>query len=294
MPSPRLVKAALALALAGATACSAEMETYTSDAESGSTHALISVERSAVAGDAGSARAGALAGFVRMPADTDAQSVLGWVGLAVELPAPGQCAARLDATATPRGAMAATAHLELIDAGNVTLSAGDGELTLAPRAFPTVTDRISGVMYTTRDRSAEPLPAGARYQIRASGGAARAPLAVDADAPPALESVTVGGLPLEELTELAIGAPVDVTWNVGARGDLVVVELAPASGAPATLCAFADEAGVGSVPAGVLERAGSGRFAVHRVRRVGFAAPGVDDGQLRFDFERVASVTFTE
>ncbi len=290
-PTPS-VAALLAIALLGATACSAEMEDYTADAETGSTHALITVDRSVAADGTSTPRAGAIAGFVRMPADADARAVLGLVGLGPQLPAPGQCSARLDPGTGSHNAMAATGRVEFMDAGDVTVDAGDGALTLAPRAFPTVTDRISGVMYTTRDRSADPLPAGVRYAIRTTGSDGVSPISVAADAPPALDGVTVGGLPLQDVRKVSTSAPVDVTWNVGASGDLVYVELVAADGTNSTLCAFRDDSGAGTVPAGAFDRAGPGRLSVHRVRTRDFTTAGVDQGQLRFDFERAATIAF--
>lgn len=288
------VAALLAIALLGATACSAEMEDYTSDAETGSTHALITVDRSVAADGTSTPRAGAVAGFVRMPANADARAVLGLVGLGQQLPAPGQCSARLDPTAGSRTAMAAAGHVEFMDAGDVTVDAGGGSLTLAPRAFPTVTDRISGVMYTTRDRSADPLPAGVRYAIRTTGSDGVAPISVEANAPPPLDGVTVGGMPLQELRTVSTSAPVDVTWNVGTSGDLVYVELVAADGTNSTLCTFRDDTGAGTVPGGAFDRVGAGRLSVHRVRTTDFVAAGVDHGQLRFDFERAANIAFGE
>lgn len=286
------LSALVAVAVLGATACSANTEDYTSDAETGSTHAFITVDRSVAADGTGSPRAGAIAGFVRMPAEADAHAVLAMVGLGLQLPAPGQCTSELDRNTGSRSTLAATGRVVFLDAGDVAVDTGDGPMTLAPRAFPTVTDRISGVMYTTRDRSAEPLPPGVRYVIRTSGGDGVAPVSVEANAPAPLDGITIGGVPLADVRSVPASAPVDVTWNVGAGGDLVYIELAAGDGSSTTLCTFKDDVGAGTVPAGAFERTAQGRLSVHRVRSREFTVAGVDQGELRFDFERAATVDF--
>ncbi len=268
--------------------CSAQTADYTTDADTGSTHALISIERSTAVDTDNATRAGALAGFLHTPADVDAQAALGVVGLAQKLPKPGQCAT------LPEGArLSSMGHVELLEAGDISVDVGGTATTLAPRAFPTVTDQVSGVMYTTRDCS-EPLPAGAHYTIRTSGGLSVAPLTLDADAPAQLDGVTVGGLPLSDVGALSTSQPVDVTWNVGQPGDLVYVELSRIDGSSSTLCSFRDDVGSGTIPAGMVTPSHSGRLSLHRVRERTFAAGDIQDVELRFDFELAANVSFIE
>jgi hypothetical protein len=277
--------------LFGALACSANPEAYTADADSGSTHALISVERSTTVGELEAPRAAALAGFVRVPPIVDAKSVMNLVGLGLELPAAGQCAR---ATRGPDGTtpLAPLGRVEFLEAGDVTLNAGGSATVLAPRAFPTVTDLVSGVVYTTRDRSAEPLPAGERYALRTEGTLAIPPLSVSERAPAALEGVTIGGLPLAEVSSIVATRPIDLTWNVGEAGDVVYVELSSGDGAASTVCTFRDEAGAGTVPPLSQDAVGAGTVELHRARSREFAGVGINRGELRFDFEIVTRVTF--
>lgn len=267
--------------------CSAETADYTADADTGSTHALVSIERS-TAVDSNTTRAGALAGFVHTPADVDAKAVLGMVGLAQKLPAPGQCR-QLPGTTR----LSSMGHVELLEAGDISVDVAGASTTLAPRAFPTVTDRVSGVMYTTRDRS-EPLPAAAHYTIQSSGGISVGPLTLEGDAPSPLDGVTAGGLPLSEVGALSTSQPVDVTWNVGEPGDLVYVELSRIDGSSSTVCSFRDDAGIGTIPAGSVTPSQNGRLSFHRLRQRTFAEGGIQDVELRFDFELAANVSFIE
>jgi hypothetical protein len=270
-------------------ACSAQVDDYETDASVGSTHALITVERTGSATAPATTSAGALAGFVRVPAGVDPRLATQLIGLEPDLPPVDTCR-----TSSDRGtssSLAGMGHVEFLEAGSVSVSAADSSTDLAPRAFPTVTDFISGVMYTTRERAAEPLPPDAPYTIRASGAFEIPALVVRASAPEALASVTIRGVPLAEVKTVLPGEPVDLTWNVGRPGDLVWLELSTPDNV-STVCAFRDEAGVGTVPAAAFSGTGNGRLSVHRTRTLDFAAQGLDRGVLRFDFELTADVSF--
>lgn len=273
----------------GLLACSAEVGDYGSDASVGSTHALITVERSTTADLRAGATAGALAGFVRVPAEVDAKLATQLLGLELALPPVDTC--RTVELNEPTGSLAGMGHVKFLEAGNVVLRAGANSTDLAPRAFPTVTDLISGVMYTTRGRSAEPLPAGKGYAFRASGGFEVAPMEAAAEAPDALSGVTVQGIPLGDVAVVATDVPQDLTWSVGHPGDIVWVRLSM-PGSAETICVFRDEAAVGTIPPRAFVGRGAGRFAVHRQRTVPFLAQGLDRGLVRFDFEVTASVEF--
>lgn len=283
MPAVLVLGAALS-----AFGCSAQTADYTTDADTGSTHALISIERSTAVDGDNATRAGALAGFLHTPADVDAQAALGMVGLAQTLPKPGQCTTLPGSTR-----VSSMGHVELLEAGDISVDVDGTSTTLAPRAFPTVTNQVSGVMYTTRDRS-EPLPAAAHYTIRTSGGLSVAPMTLEANAPAPLTGVTVGGLALSDVGALSTSQPVDVTWNVGSPGDLVYVELSRIDGSSSTLCSFRDDVGSGTIPAGAVTPSQNGRLSLHRVRERTFAAGGIQDVELRFDFELAANVSFIQ
>jgi hypothetical protein len=201
-----------ALALFGVMGCTDHVP-YTTDADTGSTHAFISVERSR-AGEV--ERAGALAGFAQMPATVDSAAVLSLVGWALELPPLGQCAAR-SRERDPSTPLSPIDHVEFLDAGEVKLETAGTGTTLAPHAFPTVTDLISGVVYTSRDRSSGALPAGTRYVVRTSGGHGVGPLLVSSEAPPSLGDVTAGGASLGSLDTVSAGRRLELIWKPGTR-----------------------------------------------------------------------------
>jgi hypothetical protein len=262
------------------------------DTETGSTHALLSIERLELESteEASSVRtSSALAGFAQLPAAIDSNAVLTLVGWNLELPRLGECKTNdREPNATP---LAPIDKIEFLEAGKVDVETHGEKIQLALRAFPTVTDLISGVVYTTRERTAD-LPASSQYVFRASGDGALQPLVVSARAPEALSGVTIGGVPLKQVREVSRTEPVDLTWNVGNADDVVYIELSSVDGLQSTLCAFSDTDGSGSVPEELDWYTGQGRLALHRVKAITLDGPGVENGELRFDFAVGADVVF--
>jgi hypothetical protein len=265
---------------------------YSSDAETGSTHGLITVERTQTENSSEPARATAFAGFVRTPPEVDANAVMHLAGFGLDLPAVGQCAG-LNHERDNTMPLSPLGRVEFLDAGDVVLRTASTSAALATRAFPAVTDLIAGVVYTTRDRTAEPLPAATSYSLSTSGGALR-PFNVNASAPALLSSISVGATALADLSSVATHAPLDISWSHGLAGDLVYVEFATQNGGTATRCTFRDEAGAGSVPANAFAGSGVGQLSLHRVHSETFTSGGVDAGEVRFDFEQSANVEFSD
>jgi len=290
--SPRLGVAAILMG-GIALACSAELDTYSTDADTGSTHAFISVQRTATVDSTTTTRADAFAGFLRVPADVDTRPLFEVLGLRSNRPVVGQC--KVGSDNKPTALASGVGRVELLEAGDVVLGSRGAETSLAPHALPSVSDSISGVVYTTRDRSAA-LPAGGSYAVRTTGGSAVPSLNINQDAPAELQTVTVGGVPLAEVDDLNTAQPVDLTWatTVNSPNDIIYAELATADGAISAICAFRDELGSGTIPAGTIQAAGPGRISLHRVRTTSFATPGVDVGEVSFDFEVAASLTFAQ
>ena len=209
------------------------------------------------------------------------EAVLESVGLKTAVPAVGQCVLSAEAPASYRG------HVELIQAGDVRVSAAGGTTALAPHAFPTVTDVVSGIVYTTRNQEADPFPAASDYTLKVDGELGS--ISVTRGAPSELTAITVNGLPLSDNIEFSASEPLDLTWSVGAPGDVVWVEVVTEDGS-SSHCTFRDDLGAASIAAGSLPP-GPARVALHRMRISEFSAPGLALGELRFDFEQSASVT---
>src|SRR5690606_13338158 len=238
-------------------------------------------------------RASALARFATV-SSANPERVLGLLDLSEDLPEPGRC---LEPAIDAQPSLATLGRVELLEAGDVSVSAAgpngapDQTTLLAPRAFPTVKDLVSGVVYSTRDQAAEPLPEGALYRVWSSGSVLLAPIDVSADAPEGPADVLIDGTPLAALSSLELRAAVGVSWTpssaAGNANDLLLFELS--DGVSSVLCSFEDRAGSGTVPQAALQgsglSAGSATLSVHRVRVVDFTSEGIDQGELRFDFE---------
>ncbi|HEY3233442.1 MAG TPA: hypothetical protein VGJ84_01920 [Polyangiaceae bacterium] len=274
------------LALLG---CSVEPETYSADADTGSTHALIVIERGESADTALTPRAGAVAGFVRLPPNVEAAAAMNFAGLDLRLPGVNQCSAR-DGGEHVHSSLGA--DVEFLEAGDISVNANKIQTVLAPRALPAVSDLLSGVVYTTRDQAADPLPAGVVYSVRATGGPEVPVLEVELAAPESLAGVTVGGAPLAEVSTVSAREPTDMTWAVGNPNDLIYVELGRAGVPGAIGCVFKDDVGAGTIPAQPALSGGEGRLSLRRIRSREFASAGIDHGELRFDFELIRTVRF--
>lgn len=174
-------------------------------------------------------------------------------------------------------------------------------ISLAPRAFPGVSSLASGVMYTSRDRDI-PLPAHAQYQVDIEGSSQVPAMSLRGTAPAYLTHVTVGGTPLEQVSQLSPGSPIDITWDTGSADDLVVVDVTNSLDGRAVLrCSYVDAAGAGTVPwvaplSELVEDSVRAELHVHRVRLVEATATAASgpsaEGQLRFDFELTRDVEF--
>ncbi|MES1175420.1 MAG: hypothetical protein ABUL62_13950 [Myxococcales bacterium] len=257
-----------------------------------STHALITVERSSSANSAEAPRAAAFAGFVRTPPEVDASAMLRLAGFGLDLPAVGLCA-EPSHDRLRKVPLSPLGRVEFLDAGDVSLRTSTTNALLATRALPAVTDLIAGVVYTTRDRAAEPLPPAANYTLSTSGGVLRA-FNVNAAAPPVLSDVSLANTSFAELTTVSPRNELRLSWAPGQSSDWVYVELTTHDGSATTRCTFRDDAGTGSVPAGAFAGSGAGEVSLHRVHSEPFASGGVDAGEVRFDFEQSANVEFTD
>lgn len=265
--------------------------------EPASLQAVLSIERMEHASSAETSSASAMAQFVVLPVDADAHQTLDAAGLRTRLPERRGCS-EAAAGASLRGGrehgQVFPEQLELLEAGEVSIVAGELVTRLALNLFPP-SGSASGVIYTTPDQSAA-LPPGLSYAIHATGSDAIPPLNIEQEAPSALRDVTIDGVPLERATSLTAGRPLDFTWTEGEASDRVFVELA---GADANvLCSFADDDGTGSVPAALTGKLGSDavRVALHRVRETVGAQepPRVDalivETMVRFDFELTSTL----
>src|SRR5260221_14047074 len=116
--------------------------------------------------------------------------------------------------------------VDLIAVGEVALEASQTRATLAARAFPDVVDLVSGVVYTTRDLVADPLPEQGVYAFKISGSPALAPMALEGRAPGPVDDLLVDGLPLTGQATALPRQNLFVPWKPHPGGELVHLYLA--------------------------------------------------------------------
>lgn len=286
----------------GALGCSVETEAYTVTEAAGSTHAIVQIQQ--VTSLDGTRRGDALAGFVRLPSMMERSTALRWAGLQEESIPPGQCRQRerqaessawLEHSAWPEGS-----RMELLDADSVRLSTPEGPHELAPYAVPHVTDWLRGVVYTSRDREAENLPAQAPYTIFAERIEGRIDWQGTYPSPQFPSEVTLAGQPWAEVQRLPWASYIDLTWtpDPSTEEDTLTVVL-ETEGLQWT-CSFSDEEGAGSIPltredgSPLLSLDKEVDLSVHRLRQLSQAGPeGLALTEVRFDFSILTRLTFT-
>jgi hypothetical protein len=200
--------------------------------EPASLQAVLSIERMENASRAETSSASAMAQFVVLPVDADAHQTLDAAGLRTQLPERRGCSEAAPGASLRGGrehGQVFPEQLELLEAGEVSIVAGEMVTRLALNLFPP-SGSASGVIYTTPDQSAA-LPPGLSYAIHATGSDAIPPLNIQQEAPSALRDVTIDGVPIERATALAAGQPLDFTWTEGETSDRVFVELSGADAA---------------------------------------------------------------
>jgi hypothetical protein len=279
---------------------------------SASLEAVLSIDRIEDAAHGEASAASAMAQFVILPSDADVHDTLSAAGLRSQLPERNGCVDQAEAALRAnRTGFALREPLELLEAGEVSIQVGEMLTRLALNSFPP-SGSASGVIYTTPDQSAAPLPADENYSIRATGAGNIPPISIAGRAPGVLADITVGGVPLERAPQLVAGQPLDLTWAEGSVGDRVVVELT--DGETNLFCAFPDEDGSGSLPGSLTAQlrpepsTGAVRLSVRRIREAMQAQadavqadttqadPTLEDGRdglslattVRFDFEVTA------
>lgn len=250
------------------------------------TSAVVIVERTVDATQG--TRAAASARFVRVAAPSSVVEGLRAIGASGELPPRGTCASIGSVT----GAVASdepAPYVELLDVGPVSLASGSNETHLLPRQLPDVTDVVTGVVYA---RATDPvgLPAGETYSVHVAGRPDLAAFDASAVAPADPSNIHVSGEnPDAGTLVLARGAAVQLTWTADASGDVVYADAQPA----AVRCVLAETDKDGdnrvraSLPASLFDERGS--LVVHRLHREPLRAPGLDSGEIRFDFARSIS-----
>lgn len=289
--------ASIVLSLLVLSACSVAAEADETADERLVVHALVQVRRTEALGE--EPRADALAGLIRVPDTADAAEVFALAGLRDRLPPVGQCLSGGELTeASPTEAELGLPSVELVPADTVQVLTPGGAHLLAPHAFPSVSDSIRGVIYTSRDQTAGSLPDGGRYEIVLRGAEGLENERAVHQGPGVPAGITIGGVPLAEVDSLT-SPDLDVTWTPS-ESTLDVLAARLRTGEGTYTCAFRDSDGFGSLslveaaramPSFAEGREARGTLSLHRIRAEASAAPGDTSViEVRFDFSLAREV----
>lgn len=292
-----LVRTILRVLGAGAVACTAAIGACSGPAvepsiqnEPSHTHVVATVERQATAGQSTNDELSVLLSALRMPQTLNSNRLLRLMGLLTDLPPLGSCEV-VDLANRASPSLSSVERIELLDVGDVSVVSAKRNLRLARQAFPTVTDFISGVVYTTRDRHADLLPIDDGISIVARGASRLKPFTLEIRNLPRLEHVQLDGIPLAQVTRVSLDNPLEVEWTRGSAEDIVWLEYAANNGRKVVSCAFPDIAGNAKVPGGLSLELGEARLTIHRLRSESVSVPGFDQADIRFDSRLVQAVT---
>jgi hypothetical protein len=213
--------------------------------------------------------------------------------------APLGCVAR-EAAQAP--AEVGSGAIELVDVGDMVMHVLDRGLPatvpLAARAFPDVGDLVSGVVYTSRDPNAQ-LPEGGSYLIETTGSADLEGFSIQVEAPSAPQNLRLAGVMADGVEDAVVvsAEPLGVSWEAGALGDRVLVEVLPVEddAVGAFRCIF-DDQGTATVPASYMAYAPGTELdvIVHRLRETTVKLPGVDEAVVDFDYAVLARIAISE
>jgi hypothetical protein len=161
-----------------------------------------------------------------------------------------------------------------------------------------VGDLVSGVVYTSRDPSAQ-LPEGGSYLIETTGSALMDGFFIQVDAPSAPQGLRLAGMVADGVDEAVVAAaqPLVIGWEAGVTSDRILLEVLPVDdgGAGAFRCVFEDD-GSATVPATYLAYAPGTELDViaHRLRETTVKLPGVDEAVVEFDYAVLARIAVGE
>jgi hypothetical protein len=265
--------------------------------ETGETHGFLRVERTLLAGPDGKQLEGrAAATFLRSVSPEAERPLVAarLVGALLEVPREPGCSPR--SQAEPALALRTLSPVDLVPAGELSVTSDEVTTALAARAYPDVAHLVSGIVYTSPDIVHDVQGSSGRLHFHASGSPAVAAFDAEARAPAALELLTVGGTAVDA-AEIALPARAEspaadlaIVWTpgepslaAGEPGDGEYLEVTTADGA-FLRCVPAVPGRVDLPPeVWATAQTGTTNVVLHRVRTQSFQAPGLASGTVQID-----------
>jgi hypothetical protein len=278
---PRLLGNAVAV-FAAVNACSGPAPEPPIENEPTRLQVVATVERQSVNGNDAGEDLAVLLSVLRIPQSVNIDRSLRLMGLRTDLPPLGSCEV-VDLSNRASPALSSVERIEFLDVGEVNVTSGKRSLRLARQAFPTVTDFIAGVVYTSRDKNADLLPLDAGLSVRAGGSGKLKPFTLDIANRPQLDRLYLDGVPLSTVNRLAALNAFDLRWQPGTPGDVLWLEFGANNGHKVVSCAYDDALGSARVPGGMTDELGESRLLLHRLHHAAVSLPGFDAAEIRFD-----------
>jgi hypothetical protein len=202
--------------------------------------------------------------------------------------------AELD-SALAADAVAPTAEVSLLDAGNLELRGPIDRAAIEPRHYPELVPFVSGVVYGGDEMSPIALAPGQPYQVTGEGGNEVGPFTATVTAPRSFPSLTVD--PLHR------GGDLDVRWSTetAPTNEPLVLEARWSSrigGTRTVRCRVRDD-GFYSIPRDAFadlpaaSALSSATVTATRLQRAPFFAPGAGRGELTLALKDVAALQVT-
>lgn len=272
----------------------AEGEEVASDATA--VHGFLSVERVQPWSSSEGASEAASATFMKVHQGTDPVVVARLVGAIPELPESGSC--REQNSAEPASMpLRALSPVEMVSVGDVLVRSETSTTKLMARAYPDITQLLSGVVYTSSGREMPKATGKVSFEVAGADGVPGFDL--EAPMPPSIERVTLNGVEVgDEQDWLAVGDAVELGWQAseGEAGDRFYVDLSvvDAKKAPRTIRCSGGASARLSIPLILGEQSQSVAVTAHRLRTLPLKVASVASGEVRLDAARSASVKLGE
>jgi hypothetical protein len=188
--------------------------------------------------------------------------------------------------------VSASAQVDLLSVGPITLRVGEAQHRLPPRLFPALATTAAGWFYAAALELPAPSAENEEFALSAPGAGAHAlgKFELNGVSPGEVHGLAVAGVPLARGAALAREADAELTWEPEGQGDRIEIELFAGSG---TLSCAARDDGQFSLPRArlkVLEADDNATLIVRRVRVAPLEMTGIDSAYARVATARTLSL----
>jgi hypothetical protein len=178
-------------------------------------------------------------------------------------------------------AVGATARVDLLSVGPISVRLGAAEQRLPPRLFPALATTAAGFFYAGALEPQDPPASGEEFALSAPGDHGLGKFELSGVSPAEVHGLSLAGLMLAQDSTLARDADVELTWEPEGQGDRIEIEVL--AGGSALSCAARDD-GQFVLPRArlkALEADDNAMLIVRRVRVLPVDMVGVESAYAR-------------